>query len=66
MFFIRDCNGKVVGNPRGYRTFRGATQQQDMRGSPAHRAIWDAFYAKYTSDVKQNNLLISSINRDAP
>ena len=42
-FFIRDCNGQIVGNPAGYRTMRGAAQQQKMPGSPAYRAIWRAY-----------------------
>ena len=45
-FFIRDCNGDIVGNPKGYRTMRGAMQQQNQRGSPAWRAIYEAFDRK--------------------
>ena len=46
MFFIRDCNNNVVGNPSGYRTMRGALQQQNNPKSAAYRAIWAAFDAR--------------------
>ena len=46
MFYIRDCNNRIVGNPRGYRTIRGALAQQNRVGSPAFNAIWDAYYAR--------------------
>ncbi len=43
-FFILDCAGRIVGNPRGYRTIRGAIRESERPGSPAHKAIWTAFY----------------------
>lgn len=46
MFFIRDCKDNIVGNPNGYRTMRGALQQQDCPKSSAYRAIWAAFDAR--------------------
>ena len=45
-YFIYDCNEKIVGNPKGYRTFRGAEREYNRRGSPAYRAIWASYYAK--------------------
>jgi hypothetical protein len=27
MFFIFDCNGDIVGNPKGYKTHKGASTQ---------------------------------------
>lgn len=27
MFFIFDCNNNIVGNPKGYRTHKGASRQ---------------------------------------
>ena len=56
-FFIRDCNYQIVGNPNGYRTMRGAQQQQNQRGTAAYRAIWAAF----DSSSNKDNNLISSI-----
>ena len=49
-FFIFDCNDRIVGNPKGYRTIRGAVRQQNLAGSPAYRAIW----AAYDERKKQN------------
>ena len=60
-FFIFDCNGRIVGNPKGYRTIKGAIQQQDRKGSPAWRAIWKAFEEKKIQDPAHT--LISSIHR---
>lgn len=44
-FFILDCNEKIVGNPLGYATIRGAIREEKRRGSPAFCAIWAAFEA---------------------
>ena len=59
-FFIFDCNGRIVGNPKGYRTIRGAIQQQDRKGSPAWRAIWAAYEARKIQDPEIR--LISSVH----
>lgn len=61
MYFIYDCNGKVVGNPKGYRTFVGAERQQNYAYSPARSAIWKAYDEKYGRDNKSPNQLVSSI-----
>ena len=58
MYFIFDCNGKVVGNPKGYATFKGAYRQQNLKGSPAYNAIWAAFNAK---NIVLSGTLICSI-----
>lgn len=42
-FFIRDCFGNIAGNPKGYRTMRGAIQQADSRFSRVHRQLWGTF-----------------------
>jgi hypothetical protein len=47
MFFIRDCNNAIVGNPKGYRTMRGAEAQTNPR-KPVGRAIWAAYDARET------------------
>jgi hypothetical protein len=46
MFFIRDCNDVIVGNPKGYATMRGAQAQQSRPTAPAHQAIWAAYYKR--------------------
>lgn len=58
-FFIRDCNGDIVGNPKGYRTMRGALREQNRKGSPAFRAIWAAFERRKKSDP--DSTLIASV-----
>lgn len=58
-FYIRDCNGDIVGNPKGYRTMRGAMREHDRKGSPAHRAIWAAYWARKEKDPSFT--LISSV-----
>jgi len=44
MFYIFDCNGTIVGNPKGYRDIKQATKQANMKGSKAYTAIWNAFW----------------------
>jgi hypothetical protein len=53
-FFIRDCNGQIVGNPKGYETMRGAQAQTANWRSPAARAIADAFQARAADDQPNN------------
>ena len=43
MYFIYDCNDNVIGNPKGYRTFRGAERQQNFN---LRTLIWEAFYSR--------------------
>jgi hypothetical protein len=50
MFFIYDCNDQVAGNPKGYRTFRGANQQANGRKSKLYHTLWDRYYAKREAD----------------
>ena len=58
-FFILDCEGRIVGNPKGYRTMRGALREHDRKGSPAWRAIWGAYEARKQSDPE--NVKISAV-----
>lgn len=60
MFYIFDCNGRIVGNPKGYRDIRQATKQQNMKGSPAYRAIWQAYDARIKQDPEWTR--VSCIN----
>jgi hypothetical protein len=50
-YFIFDCNDNVVGNPKGYATFRGAASQEANPRSPARRAIWAAFDAREAAEI---------------
>jgi hypothetical protein len=45
-FFIRNCMGDIVGNPKGYRTMRGAMVQHDSKKSKVHQKIWADYQAR--------------------
>jgi hypothetical protein len=45
MFQIFDCNGQAVGNPKGYRTHRGAQAQCERTGK-IRTAIFTAHHLK--------------------
>jgi hypothetical protein len=49
MFFIFDCNNDIVGNPKGYKTHKGAQAQCNLdRSKPTKimSLLWDRFHAK--------------------
>lgn len=50
MFFIRDCNNQIVGNPKGYKTMRGAESQTSPRRATG-RAIWAAVDARKAAEA---------------
>ena len=54
MFYIRDCNDNIVGNPKGYATFKGASMQETKTNSPAYRAIWSAFDTRAARELADN------------
>lgn len=39
MFFIYNCFGGIVGNPKGYRTMRGAKAQADSVRTKVGKAL---------------------------
>lgn len=41
-YFIFDCQLNPVGNPKGYRTHRGAMQQASAKNSKLKYALWAA------------------------
>lgn len=43
MFYIYDCQNRIVGNPKGYRTMNGALREARKKKSKAYRQIWQAF-----------------------
>jgi hypothetical protein len=59
MYYIYDCNDQIVGNPKGYRTFRGANQQANGKRSKVYQVLWDRYHAKRKE--KPHWLLISQI-----
>lgn len=52
MYFIRDCNDEIVGNKKGYRTFRGANQQAHSTRSKVYGELWTRYYAKRNENPK--------------
>jgi hypothetical protein len=51
MFYIRDCNDQIVGNPNGYATMRGAEAQYANHRSKVYRAIWAAVDARKAAEA---------------
>lgn len=46
MFYIKNCNGEIVGNVKGYKTLRGASRWAKTR--IMQNLLWDTFYKKET------------------
>lgn len=44
MFYIFDCEHKIIGNPKGYKTHKGAERQCENSGSKIKAQIWNKFY----------------------
>lgn len=55
MYFIFDCNGKIVGNPKGYATNKGASIQARRIGGKA----WHAIMLARELDLTGTDLLYS-------
>lgn len=49
--YIKDCNGEIIGNPKGYRTMKGATREAWGR----HYAAINAKYDELHKDDKEYN-----------
>lgn len=61
MFYIRNCNGQIIGNPKGYPTHKGAQHQAESKTSAVHARIWADFYAHEEGNKAKGNNLIYSI-----
>lgn len=62
MFFIFDCDGNIVGNPKGYKTHRGAQRQCNLESSKPTKImslLWDRFH--YSEQKSTDRRLIYSI-----
>jgi hypothetical protein len=53
-YYIIDCTGKLVGNKKGYKTFRGANQQANSKYSKVCSEIWNTFHNRLD---KSDNLV---------
>jgi hypothetical protein len=61
-YYLRDCNGEIVGNKNGYKTFKGANTQVNNPKMKINRILWERF------DNRENkeSMLICTINQDKP
>jgi hypothetical protein len=53
-FYIQNCQHAIVGNPKGYRTFRGAMQQAENRKGLIYVQILDAYHASKPANPNLN------------
>ena len=60
MFFIRNCNGAIVGNRKGYRTHKGAQSQCEKQGN-LRSLIYSAYFQKPLTGNAQAASLVYSI-----
>lgn len=44
-YFIRDCEGRIIGNPKGYDTYKGASRQANH--GKANRQAWNAYAVRF-------------------
>ena len=65
MFFIYNCKGDIVGNPKGYKTHKGAERQCTMQGR-IRSEIFSAFFNKTFGENPHMTLLYSIKWRDTP
>ena len=65
MFFIYNCKGEIVGNPKGYKTHKGAERQCTIQGR-IRSEIFSAFFDKTFGKNPHDTLLYSIKWRDIP
>ena len=56
MFYIRDCQGNIVGNHKGYKTMKGANYALKRY---FYRQLWLRFYDIFDSGKISSNLVYS-------
>lgn len=52
MFYIRDCYGNIVGNPKGYQSVKSADKEANRKKGKTFAAIWDNFNQKQDEQTK--------------
>ena len=65
MYFIFNCNGDILGNPKGYKTHKGAQAQCEKQGK-IRSAIYTAYFEKPLSINEGTRLLYSIKWKDMP
>lgn len=66
MYFIRNARGEIVGNPKGYRTLKGATTQADNKLYPMLEAVGKEVHEEYIAanpDYNDRSYLICEIKK---
>jgi ATP/maltotriose-dependent transcriptional regulator MalT len=58
-YFIRDTNGNVVGNKKGYNTHKGAKREAEHGKTKS--VIWDEYYKHHEQNPGSSNNLVHSI-----
>jgi hypothetical protein len=53
-FYIQNCQRAIVGNPKGYRTFRGAMQQAESRKGPVYAQLLEDYHASKPANPNLN------------
>ena len=56
MIFIRDCQGNIVGNPKGYKTYKGAHYALKRY---FEQKLWLRFYELVDSGKIDTNMVYS-------
>ena len=51
MYYIIDCNRKLAGNPKGYRTHRGAEHQCNAN-TRIRTELWNKFYQREDKSIR--------------
>lgn len=57
-FFIRDCENRIIGNPKGYATWHGA--HREANHGKANRQAW----ANYVVRQNRDNRILWSIKAE--
>lgn len=45
-FYIFDCRGQIVGNPKGYASIKSAEKMMNTPSSKVYAQVWDTFFAQ--------------------
>ena len=59
MYFIFDCNGDIVGNPKGYKTHTGAQRQCNLEAvtpTKTMSVLWQRFHERAQIDSTKTRI----------
>jgi hypothetical protein len=62
-YYIRDTNNKIIGNPKGYPTYKGAERQANH--GKARNAAWQEYYKHHDENPGSSNNLVHSIKLES-